>query len=252
VWVLEDSPEFLHTSFAGGIIVSRRFVTVVSAICLLLFLFACKSKESSNSQEKTSGVPAAPAQNTAKSTGTATNTADNNGTAQGTPAADANGAAAAGGNTADANNAAPPEPIVVPVGTKLTIKLTEQLGSKDSQPGQSFSATLDKDVVINGQTAISAGANVAGSVVTAHSYGSLHGEASLVLKLTSVNINNADQNVVTETRSFGPKIQGKSKVGKFFKGLAKRAEGDEKEVTLASDTSYTFTLKKALTIPVSQ
>ena len=143
---------------------------------------------------------------------------------------------------------AAPQPVIVASGTKLTIKLSDDLGSKTSQTGQTFSATLDKDVVVDGQTAIPAGANVSGTVVSAHSYGKYAGEANLTLKLTSVNINNVDQHIVTVPRSFGKPIQAKSKVKKFFGGLVKRAEGDEKEVTLAADSTYTFTLKKALTI----
>jgi hypothetical protein len=101
--------------------------------------------------------------------------------------------------------------------------------------------------VVDGQTLIPAGAAVAGTVVNARPYGHLAGEATLVLKLTTVNVNNIDQAIVTASRSFGSKIKGKG-VGKFFHGLAKRAEGDEREVVLAAQSSYTFTLKQALQI----
>ena len=152
-----------------------------------------------------------------------------------------------GAAPADAAPAAP-QPVIVAAGTKLTIKLGDDLGSKTSQTGQSFSATLDKDVVVDGQTEIPAGANVSGTVVIARPFGKYAGEANLTLKLTSVNINNSDQKIVTVPRSFGKPIQAKGKVKKFFGGLVKRAEGDEKEVTLAADSTYTFALKKPLTI----
>ena len=136
---------------------------------------------------------------------------------------------------------------MVPAGTALTVTLTDQLGSKLSQPGQSFNGALGKDVVVDGQTLIPAGAAVAGTVVNARPYGRLAGEATLVLKLTTVNVNNVDQTIVTASRSFGAKIKGKG-VGKFFHGLAKRAEGDEREVVLPAQSSYSFTLKQALQI----
>ncbi len=101
---------------------------------------------------------------------------------------------------------------------------------------------------MDGQTEIPAGANVSGTVVIARPFGKYAGEANLTLKLTSVNINNSDQKIVTVPRSFGKPIQAKGKVKKFFGGLVKRAEGDEKEVTLAADSTYTFALKKPLTI----
>ncbi len=140
------------------------------------------------------------------------------------------------------------QPIVVPAGTTLTVRLGEQLGSKFSEAGQSFSATLDQDVVVDGQTAIAAGASVTGKVAFARPVGALAGEANLQLKLTSVNVNNADLTVVTSTRSFGPKIKGKSKVGKFMKGLAKRAGGEEREVVLDDQSACSFTLRRPLEI----
>jgi hypothetical protein len=93
---------------------------------------------------------------------------------------------------------------------KLTVKLSDDLGSKTSQTGQSFSATLDKDVIVDGQTAIPAGASVSGTIVSARPFGKYAGEASLTLKLTSVNINNIDQNIATAPRSFGRSHSGRS------------------------------------------
>jgi hypothetical protein len=149
---------------------------------------------------------------------------------------------------ADAPAAAAAQPIVVPAGTTLTVRLGEQLGSGISEANQSFSATLDQDVVVGGQTVIAAGATVTGKVAFARPAGALAGEANLQLKVTSVNVNNTDLPVVTSIRSFGPQIKGKNKVGKFMKGLVKRAVGDEREVLLAQQSAYSFTLRRGLQI----
>jgi hypothetical protein len=160
------------------------------------------------------------------------------------------------------------EPIVVPAGATLIVRLSEQLGSKISAVGQRFSATLDRDVVVNGQTVIAAGASVTGKVVFARHVGVLAGEASLQLKLTSVNVNNADLAIMTSIRSFGHEIKGKNKVGRFIKGLLKRgtigcqltvdyemcadliakAGGGEREVLLADQPAYSFTLRRPLQV----
>ena len=188
---------------------------------------------SANSSNAGSGVqPAAPPADTTAATEPGQNAA---------PGADAQAAT-------DDNAVAAAQALVVPAGTTLTIRLGQELGSKTSQAGQSFSATLDRDVVVDGQTAIAAGASVTGTVVFARPVGALAGEANLQLKLVSVNIDNADVAVVTAVRSFGPPIKGKNKVGKFFKGLAKRAEGGEREVVLDDQTAYTFTLRRSLQI----
>ncbi len=143
---------------------------------------------------------------------------------------------------------APPQPIVVPSGTTLTVRLGEDLGSRISEAGQSFSATLDRDVVVDGQTVIAAGASVTGKVVAAKPAGALAGEANLQLKLTSVKVDSGKLRLATSVRSFGPKIKGKNKVGKFMKGLVKRASGNEREVLLAQQSAYSFTLQQRLQI----
>jgi hypothetical protein len=143
---------------------------------------------------------------------------------------------------------APPQPIVVPAGTALTVRLGEDLGSSINTAGQSFSATLDRDVVVDGQTVIAAGASVTGKVVSARPAGALAGEADLQLKLISVKVDSGKLRLATSVRSFGPKIKGKNKVGKFMKGLVKRASGNEREVLLAQQSEYSFTLQQRLQI----
>ena len=140
------------------------------------------------------------------------------------------------------------DPIFVPAGTTLTVRLGEDLGSRVSRANQRFSATLDRDVVVHGQTVIAAGAAVTGRVVSAKPAGPLTGEAKLQLKITSVNAGNGNLAVVTSTRSFGPTIKGKNKVGKFMKGLVKRAAGQEHEVLLAEQSACSFTLERRLAI----
>src|ERR1051325_693916 len=62
----------------------------------------------------------------------------------------------------DSSNAKPKavklEPMAVPAGTSLTVRLGQAVGSKISQPGQTFSATLANSVEVAGKVAIPAGA----------------------------------------------------------------------------------------------
>jgi hypothetical protein len=191
----------------------------------------------------TNAQPNAPASDTT----TATDPGQNAGPA---------GASQPGQKGAVADTAHPPaedapaatQPIIVPAGTTLTVRLGEDLGSRISEMGQRFSATLDNDVVVNGETVIAAGAAVFGKVVLARPAGAVAGEAILQLKVTAVNVNNANFPVVTSLRSFGPQIKGKNKVGKFMKGLVKRASGEEREVLLAQQSAYNFTLQRRLQI----
>jgi hypothetical protein len=141
-----------------------------------------------------------------------------------------------------------PRRVFVPAGTTLTVRFGEELGSKISKVGESFSAILDRDVVVAGRTVIAAGASVNGKVEFAKHAGALTGEPNLQLKLTSVNVSNADLMIATSTCSFGSKIKGKNKVSRFMKGLLKRAVGKEREVVLEDQSVCSFTLQRRLRI----
>jgi hypothetical protein len=236
---------------------SRKTIIViglaVAVVAAALVFDGVSRRRAANSGPASSQNPAT----TAPAGGAATASNAGTGVQPAAPPADTTPATEAGQNAApgadaqaptDDNAAAAAQALVVPAGTALTVRLSQDLGSKTSQAGQSFSATLDRDVVVDGQTAIAAGASVTGTVVFARPVGALAGEANLQLKLVSVNVNNADLTVATSVRSFGPPIKGKNKVGKFFKGLAKRAEGDEREVVLDDQTAYSFTLRRSLQI----
>jgi hypothetical protein len=111
--------------------------------------------------------------------------------------------------TATIPAAAPAQPVVVPAGTQLTVRLGQTVGSKVSQAGQTFTATLAKDVAVAGQTAIPQGTTASGTVVDAQPLGHFAGGARLQLKLTSLNLNGADQPI--QTASVTRTIKGKGK-----------------------------------------
>src|SRR5262249_10264172 len=104
-------------------------------------------------------------------------------------------------STSSAGNAAKPapaeEPLVVPAGTVVTVRLAQAVGSKISQAGQTFSATLANAVEVGGKTAIPAGASASGTVVEAQPLGKIKGGAMLQLRLDSIRIGGADRPVQT-------------------------------------------------------
>jgi hypothetical protein len=92
-----------------------------------------------------------------------------------------------------------PKPLVVPAGTVLTVRLGQTVGSKISSAGQTFTATLASPVVVDGKTAIPAGATASGTVVDAKPLGRFKGGASLQLRLTSVTVGGAEQSISTSS-----------------------------------------------------
>jgi hypothetical protein len=81
-----------------------------------------------------------------------------------------------------------PQPVVVPAGTVLTVSLGEPLGSKTSQTGQTFVATLAQPVLVEGKPALPKGSDVTGKVVAAKAKGKFKGEGQLDLALTSISV----------------------------------------------------------------
>jgi len=168
------------------------------------------------------------------------------------------------------------EPVVVPAGTAITVRLGQAVGSKLSQPGQSFSATLANAVAVGGKTAIPAGATATGTVTDAKPLGRFKGGAVLALQLTSINVNGADQAVqtsaVTQTQSGKGKrtavlAGGGAGLGALVGGLAGGGKGlaigalagagagtagaaftGNKDIVLPAESALSFTLSQPLTV----
>lgn len=81
----------------------------------------------------------------------------------------------------------------------LTVRLGQAVGSKISSPGQTFTATTASPVVIDGKTAIPAGATASGTVVDAKPLGRFKGEASLQLRLTSITVSGTERSISTSS-----------------------------------------------------
>lgn len=108
------------------------------------------------------------------------------------PGSNANGAPAntpAPVTPENAQSAPPqPEPIVIPAGTHIAVTTRQALGSKISQAGDTFSATVARPVSIDGQVVIPRGARATGTVQQAKSLGRFKGQALLELSLDTVRV----------------------------------------------------------------
>lgn len=127
-----------------------------------------------------------------------------------------------GGETSSASNAAPAPsptlktrasaesgPLTIPENTVITVRTSQQLGSKISQAGDTFTATVARPVDVGGAVAIPDGAGATGTVVEAHPLGRFKGGAMLRLRLNSVTING--QTVPVDTASYARSEKGKGK-----------------------------------------
>lgn len=169
-----------------------------------------------------------------------------------------------------------PEPVVLPAGTVLTVRMGDAVGSKISQPGQSFSATLARPVEVGGKTVIPAGASASGVVADAKPLGRFKGGAALELKLTSISIHGTDRPIETSALSRTKKGKGKrtavlaggaAGLGALIGGLAGGGKGaaigvlagagagtggaaytGNKDIVIPAESALGFTLSQPLEI----
>jgi hypothetical protein len=83
----------------------------------------------------------------------------------------------------------PPEQIVVPSGTPITVRLLSTVSSASAHAGDEFEATLDQPIVIDGKTVAAEGSQVTGRVVAARHSGRLRHPGFLRIALTSLTLN---------------------------------------------------------------
>jgi hypothetical protein len=172
----------------------------------------------------------------------------------------------------------PPQPTTVELatGTEIRVRLDQDLGSKISNSGDSFSGTVSDDVVVNGQTVIAKGARADGEVVDAKPLGRFKGGAALAVKLDRVTTNWGPYAVDTASISKAEKGKGKrtgvmagggAGLGALIGGLAGGGKGavigalagagagtagsaftGNKEIVLPAETLLTFKLDHAVVV----
>lgn len=122
----------------------------------------------------------------------------------------------------------------IPSGTRLTVRTGSEISSGTAQTGQTFDATLARDLVVNGRSLAKAGAPARGKVTYAKSSGRLHAPGQLTLRLTSVEVNGKMVPVSTSgyhakgkshKKGNVEKIGGGTAVGALIGGLAGGGKG---------------------------
>jgi hypothetical protein len=101
------------------------------------------------------------------------------------------------------------QPLVIPSGSEITISLGSSIGSKISRPGDTFTGSVARDVMVGNAVAIPQGADVVGIVTDAKPLGRFKGGAVLQCRLDSVRVNGSEVPVQTAARSFSEKGKGK-------------------------------------------
>lgn len=184
--------------------------------------------------------------------------------------------ASGAGTTAGSKAAEAARPIVVPAGTTITVRLASAVGTKTSNTGDVFMASVAEPVTIEGKTVIPAGADAKGKVVEAQALGKIKGAARLKLALTSVTIKGKAYDIESSVSSRTAKGKGKRTavttaggggLGALIGGIAGGGKGaaigalagagagfaggaftGNKQIELPAETALSFELTAPLTI----
>ena len=251
---------------------ARRFLSAaaVAAMCAFASSGCHSGSQPANSPTAQSAQPAQPP-----------GQAEQPGTAQSSnaaPAQQASQAPARSASTAPRTPAAPPPPAAVdlPAGTDLRVRLDQDLGSKISHAGDSFTATVADPVVVDGQTVIPRGSQAEGTVIDAKPLGRFKGGAALSVRLERVTTQWGSYPVNTGTIARAEKGKGKrtgvmagggAGLGALIGGLAGGGKGaligalagggagtagsaftGNKQIFLPAETLLTFRLEHAVHI----
>lgn len=161
--------------------------------------------------------------------------------------------------------------ILIPADTMVTVRMVDSVNSETARTGQTFMASLDEPIVVNGTPVIPRGADVMTKLVYDQDAGKLQGRTVLTLALVSVKANGrwvdlTSSDVRTESGSQGQKtgkiVGGTAALGAILGGIVGGGKGaavgavsggavgagaavatSGEKVTIPSETRLTFTLK---------
>ena len=140
-------------------------------------------------------------------------------------------ARAAAANSASARSASR---IEVPAGTPLVIRLIDDVDSERDTVGQTFRASVDEPVVLNGETVIPRNADVEVKLVNDQQAGRLSGRTELTLDVVSVTVNGRNVPVSTaevvqqgdsRTRQTATRTGGGAALGAIIGAIAGGGKG---------------------------
>ena len=177
---------------------------------------------------------------------------------------------------------APPPPqrraamVTVPSATVVSIRMVDSLDSETARAGDTFRATLNAPIELDGRTVVPADADLVGRVVEVQSAGRFKGAALLTIELTRLRYNGQSYAITTETwtkelkgrgKGTAAKVGGGAALGAIIGGIAGGGKGaaigtvvgggagataqgvtKQNQITLEPETLLTFRLEQPVAV----
>ena len=99
-----------------------------------------------------------------------------------------------------------PKTVAIPAGTTLTVRVNETLSTETNYSGDTFTASLDKPLVVDGFVIADRGARVIGKITQAQKAGRVKGVSELALALTQIHTTDG-QTVAIETTPWTKQVR---------------------------------------------
>src|SRR5436309_6116778 len=170
----------------------------------------------------------------------------------------------------------PPQKVTIPSGTTLAVRLVDAIDSECSQLGQTFHATLDSPLAVEGDVAVPAGYDAEGHIVDVKSAGKFAGQSVLALQLDRIKVGDKYYNVQTDQyrrqgssrgKNTAEKVGAGAGIGAIIGAIAGGGKGAAigaaaggglgggvqaatkgQQIKLPSETVLNFTLQAPLTV----
>lgn len=174
----------------------------------------------------------------------------------------------------------PPQKVTIPAGTTLAVRLVDAIDSEKNQPGETFRATLNSPLAVEGDVAIPSGYDVEGHIVDVKSAGKFAGQSLLVLQLDRISVGGKSYSIETDQykrqgssrgKNTAEKVGAGAAIGAIIGGIAGGGKGagigaaaggglgggvqaatKGQQIKLASETVLNFTLQNPLTVIPAQ
>jgi BON domain-containing protein len=174
----------------------------------------------------------------------------------------------------------PPQKVTIPAGTTLAVRLVDGIDSEKNQTGETFRATLNSPLSVEGEIAIPSGYDVEGHLVEVKSAGKFAGQSVVAMQLDRISVGGRSYSIQTDQykregssrgKNTAAKVGAGAAIGAIIGGIAGGGKGagigaaaggglgggvqaatKGQQIKLPSETVVNFTLQNPLTVIPAQ